>query len=172
MNLKWVWNVSEMWLKWIWERLARTSFTCGPRLQSESFPDAVIVWSSITSSLRHPHLGQERSEEEGCLAALTMWRSHGCYLRCSPARNKSMDSACRARIRSGFAARDSCPNLLSTYFLLDIAYIAALFLLKIHNLQNTMPLYEDGYQKRNKSCILAVKSGFLPELSEHLWGFS
>jgi hypothetical protein len=63
-------------------------------------------------------------------------------------------------------------NLLSTYFLLDIAYIAALFLLKIHNLQNTMPLYEDGYQKRNKSCILAVKSGFLPELSEHLWGFS
>ena len=93
-------------------------------------------------------LGQERSEEEGCLTTLTMWRSHGCYLRCSPARNKSMDSACRARIRSGFAARDSCPNLLSTYFLLDIAYIAALFLLKIHNLQNTMPLYEDGCQKK------------------------
>jgi hypothetical protein len=86
-------------------------------------------------------------------------------------RLETMDSACRARMRSGFAARDSCPNLLSTYFLLDIAYIAARFLLKIHNLQNTMPLYEDGYQKRNKSCILAVKSGFLPELSEHLWGF-
>ena len=68
--------------------------------------------------------------------------------------------------------QEICSNLLSTYFLLDIAYIAARFLLKIHNLQNTMPLYEDGCQKRNQSCILAVKSGFLPELSEHLWGFS
>ena len=124
MCLKCDWNESERGLQGL------PSFPCGPRLQSESFPDAVIVWSSITSSLRHPHLGQERSEEEGCLTTLIVWRSHGCYLRCSPARNKSMDSACRARIRSGFAARDSCPNLLSTYFLLDIAYIAARFLLK------------------------------------------
>ena len=45
-----------------------------------------VVWSSITSSLRHSRLGQERSEEEGCLTTLTMWRSHGCYLGCSPAR--------------------------------------------------------------------------------------
>ena len=173
MNLKWVWNVSEMWLKWIWKRLARTSFLpVWAQAPIRELSWRSVVWSSITSSLRHSRLGQERSEEEGCLTTLTMWRSHGCYLRCSPARNKSMDSACRARIRSGFAARDSCPNVLSTYFLLDIAYIAALFLLKIHNLQNTMPLCEDGYQKRNKSCILAVKSGFLPELSEHLWGFS
>ena len=124
MCLKCDWNEPE-------GDLCKDFLWCGPRLQSESFPDAVIVWSSITSSLRHSRLGQERSEEEGCLTTLTMWRSHGCYLRCSPARNKSMDSACRARIRSGFAARDSCPNLLSTYFLLDIAYIAALFLLNI-----------------------------------------
>ena len=99
MNLKCDWNEPE-------GDLCKDFLWCGPRLQSESFPDAVIVWSSITSGLRHPHLGQERSEEERCLTTLIVWRSHGCYLRCSPARNKSMDSACRARIRSGFAARD------------------------------------------------------------------
>ena len=107
MCLKCDWNEPE-------GDLCKDFLWCGPRLQSESFPDAVIVWSSITSGLRHPHLGQQRSEEERCLTTLIVWRSHGCYLRCSPARNKSMDSPCRARIRSRFAARDSCPK---SYFL-------------------------------------------------------
>ena len=35
----------------------------GPGSNQRAFL-GVIVWSSITSSLRHPHLGQERSEEE------------------------------------------------------------------------------------------------------------
>ena len=90
MNLKWVWNVSEieMWLKWIWKRLARTSFLpVWAQAPIRELSWRSVVWSSITSSLRHSRLGQERSEEEGCLTTLTMWRSHGCYLRCSPARN-------------------------------------------------------------------------------------